>query len=68
MTERTVNYDGYVPDFVKSTASSDTYFTMNEQQVNGNRLTITSDGLTVSDVSKTDFDNLEKWNTMRESI
>ncbi|EAD0423132.1 class 1 internalin InlK, partial [Listeria monocytogenes] len=60
MTERTVNYDGYVPDFVKSTASSDTYFTMNEQQVNGNRLTITSDGLTVSDVSKTDFDNLEK--------
>ncbi|MCV43182.1 class 1 internalin InlK [Listeria monocytogenes] len=60
MTERTVNYDGYVPDFVKSTASSDTYFTMNEQQIKGNRLTITSDGLTVSDVSKADFDNLEK--------
>ncbi|EAE8347900.1 class 1 internalin InlK [Listeria monocytogenes] len=60
MTERTVNYDGYIPDFVKSTASSDTYFTMNEQVVNGNRLTITSDGLTVSGVSKTDFDNLEK--------
>lgn len=60
MTERTVNYDGYVPDFVKSTAGSDTYFAMNEKQVNGNRLTITSDGLTVSDVSKGDFDNLEK--------
>ncbi|EJH9704922.1 class 1 internalin InlK [Listeria monocytogenes] len=60
MTERTVNYDGYVPDFVKSTAGSDTYFAMNEKQVNGNRLTITSDGLTVSDVSKADFDNLEK--------
>ncbi|EDK4069704.1 internalin, partial [Listeria monocytogenes] len=60
MTERTVNYDGYVPDFVKSTASNNTYFTMNEQQVNGNRLTITSDGLTVSDVSKTEFDHLEK--------
>ncbi|EAG1546678.1 class 1 internalin InlK [Listeria monocytogenes] len=60
MTDRTVNYDGYVPDFVKSTASSDTYFTMNEQQVKGDRLTITSDGLTVSDVSKADFDNLEK--------
>ncbi|ECP4563979.1 class 1 internalin InlK [Listeria monocytogenes] len=60
MTDRTVNYDGYVPDFVKSTVSSDTYFTMNEQQVKGNRLTITSDGLTVSDVSKADFDNLEK--------
>lgn len=41
MTERTVNYDGYVPDFVKSTAGSDTYFAMNEKQVNGNRLTIT---------------------------
>ncbi|EPN5031933.1 class 1 internalin InlK [Listeria monocytogenes] len=60
MTERTVNFDGYVPDFVKSTASNDTFFTMNEKQVNGNRLTISSDGLTVSDVSKTDFDNLEK--------
>ncbi|EAE2081950.1 class 1 internalin InlK [Listeria monocytogenes] len=60
MNERTVNFDGYVPDFVKSTASNDTFFTMNEKQVNGNRLTISSDGLTVSDVSKTDFDNLEK--------
>ncbi|EAC8462228.1 class 1 internalin InlK [Listeria monocytogenes] len=60
MTERTVNYDGYVPDFVKSTASNNTYFTMNEQQVSGDRLTITSDGLTVSDVSKTEFDHLEK--------
>ncbi|EAE6033267.1 class 1 internalin InlK [Listeria monocytogenes] len=60
MTERTVNYDGYVPDFVKSTAGSDTYFSMNEKQVNGSRLTITSDGLTVSAVSKADFDNLEK--------
>ncbi|OFG14177.1 class 1 internalin InlK [Listeria monocytogenes] len=60
MTERTVNYDGYVPDFVKSTAGSDTYFSMNEKQVNGSRLTLTSDGLTVSAVSKSDFDNLEK--------
>ncbi|MBC1543773.1 LapB repeat-containing protein [Listeria cossartiae] len=60
MTERTVNYDGYVPDFLKSISSSNTYFTMNEQEINGDRLTITSDGLTVSNVSKTDFDNLEK--------
>ncbi|MBC1548725.1 LPXTG cell wall anchor domain-containing protein [Listeria sp. FSL L7-1434] len=60
MTERTINYDGYVPDFLKSTSSSNTYFTMNEQEINGDRLTITSDGLTVSNVSKTDFDNLEK--------
>lgn len=60
MTERTVNYDGYTPDFLKSTSSSNTFFSMNEQEVNGSRLTITSDGLTVSNVSKTDFDNLEK--------
>ncbi|EBF5159951.1 TPA: class 1 internalin InlK [Listeria monocytogenes] len=60
MTERTVNYDGYTPDFLKSTSSSNTFFSMNEQEINGSRLTITSDGLTVSNVSKTDFDNLEK--------
>ncbi|MBC2254084.1 LapB repeat-containing protein [Listeria ivanovii] len=60
MTERPVNFDGYTPDFLKSTSSRDTYFTMNDQVVDGSRLTITSEGLTVNGISKTDFDNLEK--------
>ncbi|EIL7051972.1 class 1 internalin InlK [Listeria monocytogenes] len=60
MTDRTVNFDGSVPDFVKATTRDKTYFTMNDQLINGDRLTVTSDGLTVNAVSKADFDNLEK--------
>lgn len=60
MTSRTINYDGYTPDFTKATERNNTNFTMNGKYIDGSRLTITSDGLTVSGVSKTDFDELEK--------
>ncbi|MBC1331736.1 LapB repeat-containing protein [Listeria booriae] len=60
MTGRTVNFDDFVPNFTTSTADTDTNLVLNEKTVAGDRMTITTDGLTVSGVTKADFENLDK--------
>ncbi|HAK1573496.1 TPA: LapB repeat-containing protein [Listeria monocytogenes] len=59
MTNRLINFDGYKPNFTKSTKKNYTDFVMNNKRIDGSRLLITDEGFTVSDVSKTDFDNLK---------
>ncbi|EAC3452817.1 LPXTG cell wall anchor domain-containing protein [Listeria monocytogenes] len=59
MTNRLINFDGYKPNFTKSTKKNYTDFVMNNKRIDGSRLLITDQGFTVSDVSKTDFDNLK---------
>ncbi|EAD9708900.1 LPXTG cell wall anchor domain-containing protein [Listeria monocytogenes] len=59
MTNRLINFDGYKPNFTKSTKKNYTDFVMNDKRIDGSRLLITDDGFTVSNVSKTDFDNLK---------
>lgn len=59
MTKRLINFDGYKPNFTKSTKKNYTDFVMNNKRIDGSRLLITDEGFTVSDVSKTDFDNLK---------
>ncbi|EKZ0806048.1 LapB repeat-containing protein [Listeria monocytogenes] len=59
MTNRLINFDGYKPNFTKSTKKNYTDFVMNNKRIDGSRLLITDEGLTVSDVTKTDFDNLK---------
>lgn len=58
MTGRTINFDGFVPNFTTSTSSSDTYFTLNGAWIDGSRLTVTTEGLTVSNVTTADFASL----------
>ncbi|EAC8103702.1 LPXTG cell wall anchor domain-containing protein [Listeria monocytogenes] len=62
MTNRLINFDGYKPNFTKSTKKNYTDFVMNNKRIDGSRLLITDEGFTVSDVSKTDFDNLKTMN------
>ncbi|EIC4254317.1 LapB repeat-containing protein [Listeria monocytogenes] len=59
MTNRLINFDGYKPNFTKSTKKNYTDFVMNNKRIDGSRLLITDEGFTVIDVSKTDFDNLK---------
>ncbi|ECB9786107.1 LPXTG cell wall anchor domain-containing protein [Listeria monocytogenes] len=59
MTKRLINFDGYKPKFTKSTKKNYTDFVMNNKRIDGSRLLITDEGFTVSNVSKTDFDNLK---------
>ncbi|EHD1641976.1 LapB repeat-containing protein [Listeria monocytogenes] len=59
MTNRLINFDGYKPNFTKATKKNYTDFVMNNERIDGSRLLITDEGFTVSDVSKTDFDNLK---------
>ncbi|MBC2205833.1 LapB repeat-containing protein [Listeria booriae] len=58
MTGRTVNFDDFVPNFTTSTTATDTFFTLNNTQIDGSRLTVSTEGLTVSGVAKADFANL----------
>ncbi|MBC2318124.1 LPXTG cell wall anchor domain-containing protein [Listeria booriae] len=58
MTGRTINFDGFVPNFTTSTSTSDTFFALNDMQADGSRLSVTAEGLTVNDVTKADFASL----------
>ncbi|PZG54729.1 internalin [Listeria ivanovii] len=60
MTERTVNFNGDLIPFSTSTSGSSTYFTLNEQQITGSRLSIDDTGITVSGITKDDFDAITK--------
>ncbi|MBK3913603.1 LapB repeat-containing protein [Listeria ivanovii] len=60
MTERTVNFNGDLTPFSTSTSGSSTYFTLNEQQITGSRLSIDDTGITVSGITKDDFDAITK--------
>lgn len=60
MTDRTVNFNGDLIPFSTSTSSSNTYFTLNEQQINGSRLSIDNTGVTVTGITKDFFDSLTK--------
>lgn len=60
MTDRTVNFNGDLIPFSTSTSSSSTYFTLNEQQIAGSRLSIDDTGVTVSGITKDDFDAITK--------
>ncbi|WP_099224130.1 LapB repeat-containing protein [Listeria costaricensis] len=58
MPHRLTSFDGTVAPFTKSTSSSNTYVGFNDQQVASSRLTITNDGITISNVTKEEFDGL----------
>ncbi|MEE9727143.1 LapB repeat-containing protein [Listeria seeligeri] len=52
------SFDGTVAPFSKSTSASNTYVGFNDVAVASSRLTITDDGITVSGVTKEEFDGL----------
>lgn len=52
------SFDGTVAPFSKSTSASNTYLGFNDVVVASSRLTITDDGITVSGVTKEEFDGL----------
>ncbi|MBC1366308.1 LapB repeat-containing protein [Listeria innocua] len=60
MTQRSVNFDGYMFPFTTNTGASGTYFTLNDTQINGSRLTIDDKGITVSGITKDYFDTITK--------
>lgn len=60
MTERGVNFDGYLFPFTTNTSSASTYFTLNETKIDGSRLTIDDKGITVSGITKSYFDTITK--------
>ncbi|EAG2594447.1 lmo0610 family class 1 internalin [Listeria monocytogenes] len=60
MTERSMNFDGYLFPFTTNTASSSTYFTLNGVQISGSRLSIDDTGVTVSGITKDFFDSITK--------
>lgn len=60
MTERSVNFDGYLFPFTTDTGASRTYFTLNGVQINGSRLEIDETGITVSGITKDYFDSITK--------
>lgn len=60
MTDRTVNFNGDLIPFSTSTSSSSTYFTLNEQQIDGSRLSIDNNGVTVNGITKEFFDSITK--------
>ncbi|WP_221630348.1 LapB repeat-containing protein [Listeria farberi] len=60
MTERSINFDGYLFPFTTNTGSSNTYFTLNGVQISGDRLSITDTGITVNGITKDYFDSITK--------
>ncbi|EAC5859465.1 LapB repeat-containing protein [Listeria monocytogenes] len=60
MTQRSVNFDGYMFPFTTNTGSGGTYFTLNDTQINGSRLSIDDKGITVSGITKDYFDSITK--------
>lgn len=59
MPNRLTNFDGYQPPFTTSNSTSQTYFDLNGVQVLSSRLAITEDGITVSGVTQSEFENIE---------
>lgn len=59
MPNRLTNFYGYQPPFTTSNSTSQTYFDLNGVQIPSSRLTITEDGITVSGVTQSEFENIE---------
>ncbi|MGL9923223.1 MucBP domain-containing protein [Enterococcus sp. DIV1758] len=59
MPNRLTNFDGYQPPFTTSNSTSQTYFDLNGVQIPSSRLTITEDGIAVSGVTQSEFENIE---------
>ncbi|MBO6438037.1 hypothetical protein EY653_03640 [Enterococcus faecalis] len=59
MPNRLTNFDGYQLPFTTSNSTSQTYFDLNGVQIPSSRLTITEDGITVSGVTQSEFENIE---------
>lgn len=59
MPNRLTNFDGYQPPFTTSNSTSQTYFDLNGVQIPSSRLTINEDGITVSGVTQSEFENIE---------
>ncbi|OJG25897.1 hypothetical protein RU98_GL000774 [Enterococcus caccae] len=55
MPNRMTNFDGYVPPFTTSNSASNTYLDFNGTRLPANRLQITDLGITVSNVTETEF-------------
>ncbi|HBM4318675.1 TPA: LapB repeat-containing protein [Listeria innocua] len=60
MPKPLTSFDGTVAPFSKSTSASNTYLGFNDVALPSSRLTITDDGITVSGVTKEEFDNLDE--------
>ncbi|MBC1376119.1 LapB repeat-containing protein [Listeria sp. FSL L7-1699] len=58
MPKPLTSFDGTVAPFSKSNSASNTYLGFNDVALPSSRLTITDDGITVSGVTKEEFDNL----------
>ncbi|MDT0002275.1 LapB repeat-containing protein [Listeria cossartiae subsp. cayugensis] len=59
MIGRGVNFDGVAFPFTTSSSGSSTIFALNDEQINGARLSIDNTGITVSGVTKAYFDSIE---------
>ncbi|EAD3475385.1 LPXTG cell wall anchor domain-containing protein [Listeria monocytogenes] len=51
MTGRSINFDGVPFPFTTDASDASTYFTLNNQQIDGSRLTIDDKGITVSGIT-----------------
>ncbi|HAA7129396.1 TPA_asm: internalin [Listeria monocytogenes] len=51
MTGRSINFDGVPFPFTTDASDASTYFTLNNQQIDGSRLTIDDTGITVSGIT-----------------
>lgn len=58
MPDRLTNFDGYQPPFTTSTSGSNTYLDFNDVQLPADRLQIDENGITVSNVTEEDFENI----------
>ncbi|WP_271491708.1 MucBP domain-containing protein [Enterococcus sp. 5H] len=61
MPNRMTNFDGYVPPFTTSNSSNETQLEFNGTRLPENRLQITDQGITVSDVTEDEYVNLSNW-------
>lgn len=59
MPNRLTNFDGYQPSFTVSNSASQTYFDLNGVQIPSSRLTITEEGITVSEITQSEFESIE---------
>ena len=59
MPNRLTNFDGYVPPFTTSNSPSQTYFDLNGVQVPSSQLAITDQGITVSDITPEEFEDIQ---------
>ncbi|EQC1983840.1 LapB repeat-containing protein [Listeria innocua] len=60
MTQRSVNFDGYMFPFTTNAGSAGTYFTLNNTKIDGSRLSIDDKGIRVSGITKDYFDSITK--------